>query len=315
MLSNRSFCNCLFVSVRVFPISQTDTKKEKEKKYIIHTYLNARNSSLRMARSPYKSQYNLIRKKRLISPIIIRARLELDLIKSCVSNTKDQFVKSIYDASPIYSLMYIYPYMYIYNIFCLLIYIYISNPTKFYIPSLVYFYSLMVLYNFQFFLFFFFFVFSSFFFSKLFDIRHANLRVSYDNFILDSLLFLESFCSLFVWLAVIYNRGSQPNDFAWTLCVAFIILAADSAITNHSDDYKDPFPFFRTISHSLSLSVSVFSLSVSRILNRFSKAHVYGITNIVNATRSRRFTPLLSHHRRRRCHCSSFFSSLYLLCV
>lgn len=112
----------LFVSVRVFPISQNRHQKGKEKK-IHYTYISKCKEFL----APYGAIaviaiYNLIR-NRLISPIIIRARLELDLIKSCVCNTKDQFRKSVYDASPMYSC--VYPYMYIYIIFFAHLYIYI----------------------------------------------------------------------------------------------------------------------------------------------------------------------------------------------
>lgn len=172
MLSNRSFCNCLFVSVRVFPISQTDTKKKKKKK-IHYTYISKCKESL----APYGAIaviaiYNLIR-NRLISPIIIRARLELDLIKSCVSNTKDQFGKSVYNASPMYSCVYPYTYVYIYNIFCSLIYIYvyISNPTKFFLTSLVYSYAHTLLWSYNSQFFFLFFLFFFFFFLKAFRIR------------------------------------------------------------------------------------------------------------------------------------------------
>lgn len=215
----------------------------------------------------------------------------------------------------------VYPYMYIYNIFCSLIYIYISNPTKFYIASLVYSYSLN---NSQFFFLFSFFFF--FFFSKLFifDGRHANLRVSYNNFIINSLFFsnifalfcfiiIISWCiyntyiyiPLSVWLAVIYNRDSQPNDFALTLCVAFVIIVADSAITNHSDDYKDPSSFSRTISHSHSLSISIFQFHEFWIVS-LEGTCIQNYKYRQRDTRSRRFTPFLSYHYRRRCRRSLF---------
>lgn len=118
-----------------FSQSPKPTPKRKRKK-IHYTYISKRKEFLASYGAiAVIAIYNLIR-NRLISPIIIRARFELDLIKSCVSNTKDQFVKKhlrrfTYVLLCIFIYISTYVYIYIYNIFSL-IHIYICIYFKSY---------------------------------------------------------------------------------------------------------------------------------------------------------------------------------------
>jgi len=211
-----------------FSQSPKPTPKRKRKK-IHYTYISKRKEFLASYGAiAVIAIYNLIR-NRLISPIIIRARFELDLIKSCVSNTKDQFVKKHLRRFTYVLLcisIYISIYVYIYNIFSL-IHIYIFQILRNFILSLlstltlVFSYGLIILNSSSCFFFF------LLFFSKLFifDGRHANLRVSYDNFIIDSLLFLETFCSFYFiitsWYICIYNIYISLSvcDSLWSIIV------------------------------------------------------------------------------------------------
>lgn len=144
----------------------------------------------RRGRERRKSQYIKPNQKEINKAQLLCARLELDLIKSCVSKHKDRFVKSLRRFT--YVLLCIYIYICIHIIFLLT---YISNLRNFIShftsPTLTLVLSRMVsIFHISFFTF-------SFFSTKFLRGGHANLRVSRDSFHSRSRFFSNPFVVFF----------------------------------------------------------------------------------------------------------------------